>query len=485
VNLLERIDHWAAVAPQKIAHVSDGRTLSYGELRVRSDTLAAYLIERFGSDCSPIAVLGHREPEMLVAFLGAVKSGRPYVPIDTALPQQRIEKVLAISHPAMLLTAQDTTRLSSSGAQAATECVQRQDPFYILFTSGSSGEPKGVVITRGCLEHFVGWMLTEQKFTELDETFLNQAPFSFDLSVMDLYCSLATGGTLFSVSRDLVANPKTFYRALATSNVTTWVSTPSFAQMCLVEEKFREAMLPQVRRFLFCGETLAPQTAARLLERFPRARLWNTYGPTETTVATTSVLIDLAMLQKYSQLPVGRAMPGTDVFIIDESRRPLQPNESGEIVIAGPNVSPGYLGRPDLTAEVFFQHRGQRAYRTGDQGRFRDGLLFFEGRIDDQIKLSGYRIELGDVEANLLSLPRVQDAVVVPMIKNGAAQLLAAFVVLSAPDQGSEFQTTQTLRKELGERLPAYMLPRKFVFLDAFPLTANGKIDRATLARSL
>jgi D-alanine--poly(phosphoribitol) ligase subunit 1 len=485
VNLPERIDHWAAVAPQRIAHVSDGRALSYGELRVRSDTLAAYLADRFGSDCAPIAVLGHREPEMLVAFLGAVKSGRPYVPIDTALPQQRIEKVLAISRPAMLLTAQDTTRLSSSGAQAATEWVQRQDPFYILFTSGSSGEPKGVVITRGCLEHFVGWMLTEQKFTELDETFLNQAPFSFDLSVMDLYCSLATGGTLFSVSRDLVANPKTLYRALATSNVTTWVSTPSFAQMCLVEEKFREAMLPHVRRFLFCGETLAPQTATRLLERFPRAQVWNTYGPTETTVATTSVLIDLATLQKYSPLPVGRAMPGTDVFIVDESRRPLQPNESGEIIIAGPNVSPGYLGRPDLTAEVFFQHRGQRAYRTGDQGRFRDSLLFFEGRIDEQIKLSGYRIELGDVEANLLSLPRVRDAVVVPIIKNGAAQSLAAFVVLSARDQASEFQTTQTLRKELGERLPAYMLPRKFVFLDAFPLTANGKVDRATMARSL
>jgi D-alanine--poly(phosphoribitol) ligase subunit 1 len=485
VNLLERIDHWAAVAPQRIAHVSDARSLTYGELRLRSDTLAADLAERFGSTKAPIAVLGHREPEMLIGFLGAVKSGRPYVAIDTALPQQRIDRILAVSRPAILLTAQETARLSSSGAQAPIKSVESNDPFYILFTSGSTGEPKGVVITRACLEHFVGWMLAEQKFSELDETFLNQAPFSFDLSVMDLYCSLATGGTLFSISRDLVANPKMFYRALASSKVTTWVSTPSFAQMCLVEEKFREAMLPQVRRFLFCGETLAPQTAARLRERFPRAQVWNTYGPTETTVATTSVRIDAAILEKYSPLPVGLAMPGTEVLVVDERRQPLPANQRGEIIIAGPNVSPGYLGRPDLTAEVFFKYRGQRAYRTGDQGRFRDDLLFFEGRLDQQIKLSGYRIELGDVETNLLNLARVRDAVVVPLIKNGAAQSLAAFVVLNSRDQTSQFELAQTLRKELGERLPAYMLPRKFVFLDAFPLTANGKVDRATLARSL
>jgi D-alanine--poly(phosphoribitol) ligase subunit 1 len=302
---------------------------------------------------------------------------------------------------------------------------------------------------------------------------------------MDLYCSLATGGTLFSISRDLIENPKMLYRALASSGATTWVSTPSFAQMCLVEEKFTEAMLPHARRFLFCGETLAPEMAARLLERFPRAQVWNTYGPTEATVATTSVRIDQMILEKYSSLPVGRPMRGTDVFVADEYRNVLPANERGEIIIAGPNVSPGYLARPDLGTNVFFQYRGQRAYRTGDWGRFRDGLLFFEGRMDEQIKLTGYRIELGDVEANLRALAQVRDAVAVPVIKNGAVQSLAAFVVLSGQNQVSHFQLTQTLRKQLGERLPAYMLPRRFVFLDAFPLTANGKADRARLAESL
>ena len=485
MNLLERIDHWGIVAPEKVAHVSGSRILTYGELRARSDALAAHFAREFGDSRAPIAVLGHREPEMLIAFLAAVKSGRAYVPIDTALPQRRIDAIRTISRPALLLTPEATARLSAGGEQAGGKAVQSDDPFYILFTSGSTGEPKGVVITLACLQHFFSWMLAEQKFTTLAETFLNQAPFSFDLSVMDLYCSLATGGTLFSISRDLVENPKLLYRALGNSNVTTWVSTPSFAQMCLVEPTFREAMLPHVRRFLFCGETLPQQTAARLRERFPRAEVWNTYGPTEATVATTSIRIDDTILEKYSPLPVGRPMPGTHVMIVDQAGEVLPANQRGEIVIAGPNVSPGYLKRPDLTAEVFFEFAGQRAYRTGDQGRFRDDLLFFEGRIDEQIKLSGYRIELGDIETNLQRLPDVRDAVVLPMLKNGAVQSLAAFVLLGTHEPISDFELGRALRKQLAERLPAYMLPRKFLFLDAFPMTPNGKVDRAGLAASL
>jgi D-alanine--poly(phosphoribitol) ligase subunit 1 len=209
------------------------------------------------------------------------------------------------------------------------------------------------------------------------------------------------------------------------------------------------------------------------------------YGPTEATVATTSVRIDHSILEMYSALPIGRAMPGTDVFVVNDAGVTLPTNERGEIVIAGPNVSPGYLGRPDLTAAVFFEHCGRRAYRTGDQGRFRGDLLFFEGRMDSQLKLSGYRIELGDVEANLLALPSVSDAVVTPVIKNGAAQSLAAFVVLSSQTEASHFELTQSLRRQLAERLPVYMLPRKFVFRDSFPLTTNGKVDRARLAQSL
>jgi D-alanine--poly(phosphoribitol) ligase subunit 1 len=485
VNPLERIDHWAAVAPTATAHISGDRKLTFGELGAHANALAAYLLERFGEGRAPVAVLGHREPEMLIAFIGVAKSGRPYIPIDTALPQERINHILAIAKPTVVLTPHEIAKLSELGKSAPLRRLQPDDPFYIIFTSGSSGTPKGITITLSCLEHFIGWMLREQKFIESGEIFLNQAPFSFDLSVMDLYCSLVTSGTLLSISRDLVASPKLLYRALANSNITTWISTPSFVEMCLVERKFNRALLQRVRRFLFCGEILLPQTARLLLDRFPGAEVWNMYGPTEATVATTSVRIDRDTLEKYPALPVGRPMPGTEVFVTDENRKILPPGSRGEIVIKGPNVSPAYLARPDLNAARFFQYGNQRAYRTGDWGRFRDGLLFFEGRIDNQIKLNGYRIELGDLEANLRALPMVRDAAVVPVVKNGKVQWLAGFVVPNADFKVADPGLTTTLREHLRERLPAYMLPRKFVIMDAFPITANGKVDRSKLAESL
>jgi len=485
VNLLERIDHWAAVAPTATAHISGDRKLTFGQLGAHANALAGQLQERCGKDRVPVAVLGHREPEMLIAFIGVVKSGRPYIPIDTDLPHERINHILAIAKPTLVLTPHETAKLSALGKSAPPDRLRPDDPFYIIFTSGSSGTPKGIVVTLSCLEHFIRWMLREQKFIEADEIFLNQAPFSFDLSVMDLYCSLVTGGTLLSISRDLVASPKLLYRALADSNITTWVSTPSFAEMCLVERTFNRALLQRVRRFLFCGEILLPDTARLLLDRFPGAEVWNMYGPTETTLATTSVRIDRDILEKYSALPVGRPMPGTEVFLTDEKRKILPLGSRGEIVIKGPNVSPAYLARPDLTAARFFEEGSQRAYRTGDWGRFRDGSLFFEGRIDNQIKLNGYRIELGDLEANLRALPMVRDAAVLPVVKNGKVQWLAGFVVPSTDFEARDPGLTTTLRERLRERLPAYMMPRKFVIKDAFPITANGKVDRRKLAESL
>lgn len=485
MNLIERIDRWVTTTPAAIAHRSGNRSLTYGQLGAQANALAAWLAEEQGEGRAPVAVLGHREPEMLVAFLGVVKSGRPYIPIDTTLPRERIDHILALARPGVVLTPESIAKLCQPNRCKAGSMMGRDDPFYIIFTSGSTGVPKGIVITRGCLEHFLGCMLEEQHFTPGGEVFLNQAPFSFDLSVMDLYSSLACGGTLFSVSRDLIADPKLLYRALADANVTTWVSTPSFVEMCLVERRFDSTMLKNVRRFLFCGETLRPATVRRLFERFPAAKVWNFYGPTEATVATTSVLLKEQMLQKYESVPVGRAIPGTEVFLGSETGSPMPQHGRGEIIICGPNVSPGYLDQRDLTAARFFQRNGQRAYRTGDRGRFQDGMLFFEGRIDNQIKLNGYRIELGDVESNLRALPEVRDAVVVPIRKNGKVQWLAGFIVSHGITAGADGKLTNRLRESLRQRIPAYMLPRKLVVLDRLPMTANGKVDRETLARSL
>lgn len=486
MDLLARIDHWGEIAPERPAHISDGRALTYGELRAQSDALAAWLTAKLAHSRAPIAVIGHKENEMLVAFLGAVKSGHPYVPIDLSIPAQRAENIVRNAGAAITLTpAAVREALAAPRATAKPRPVSGDDPYYIIFTSGSTGEPKGVVITLNCLTTFVTWTLDEQKFPELGEIFLNQAPFSFDLSVMDLYSSLATGGTLFSITKEAIANPKVLYQNFANSGITTWVSTPSFAQMCLVEKSFGPAMLPNIRRFWFCGETLASETAAQLLDRFPNAEVWNTYGPTEATVATTSILVTREVIAQHSPLPVGAVMPGTRIAIMDEHRAAVPEGERGEIVIIGPNVSPGYLGRPDLTEKAFFATDGTRAYRTGDWGRTRGGLVFFEGRMDGQIKLHGYRIEIGDIESHLRNLPQISDAVVLVAEKNGKPDSLAGFVVLRERGAGSDFEISLQFKKQLGERLPAYMVPRKFWFLEAFPMTANGKADRRKLAEHL
>ena len=485
MDIIDAIDRAARNFPDKIAHISDVRTLTYGELGKRSDALAAHFTERYSGDKSPVAIIGHKEPEMLVGFLAAVKSGRPYVPIDVSIPGHRADRIVRNSGAIATQTPPQIAALSGERSSVKPIRLDRDDPFYIIYTSGSSGEPKGVVITLQCLTTFLEWMLEEQQLTEAGETFLNQAPFSFDLSVMDLYLSLATAGTLFSIGKEEIANPKKLYSALGHSEITAWVSTPTFAQMCLVERRFVQAMLPQLRRFLFCGETLAPETASQLLARFPNADVWNTYGPTEATVACASVRVTREVLARYSPLPIGAPMPGAKIFVGDANAQPVAAGERGEIIIAGANVSPGYLSQPGLANASFFRLGSLRAYRTGDRGRIQDDFLFFEGRIDGQVKVNGHRIELGDLEENLRALPTIADAVVLPVLRKGVAESLAAFVVLVQRGPETEFELGIRLRAQLAERVPVYMLPRKFLFYDAFPITANGKTDRPTLAASL
>lgn len=488
MDIIASIDRWGQLAPDRIAHSSEGRSLTYGELLHGSNALAAGLLGSIPDDGSPIMVVGHKEPEMLIAFLGAVKSGHPYIPVDTSLPGKRVAQIAEASGCAAILTPDDVSKRLSRPAKPATTLPRRdpESPHYIIFTSGSAGTPKGVIITSKNLSAFLQWMLAEQGFAGQDEVFLNQAPFSFDLSVMDLYLSLVTGGTLASITKDEASNLKRLYETLARSGTTTWVSTPSFAQLCLADASFDQEMLPRVRRFLFCGETLPPFVAAKLLERFPSAAVWNTYGPTEATVAMTSIRLDRETLARWSALPVGFPMPGVRVEIIDESGHPQPPGKSGEIVIHGDNVSAGYLGRPDLSEKAFGDRNGVRFYKTGDWGCLdSDGLLFVTGRMDGQIKLSGYRIELGDIEENLRALPNVRDAVALPVMKGGKPELLAAFVIPAARDGLADLDLMLAMRSALSNRLPVYMIPKKFVFLDGFPMTPNGKADRRKLAELL
>jgi D-alanine--poly(phosphoribitol) ligase subunit 1 len=490
MDLLEKIGRWGKLAPDRLAHISGKEKLSYQRLNEDSDTLAAYLAATLADDSLPVAVMGHKEPEMLIAFLAAVKSSHAYIPIDTSLPSQRIKIIMETAGARLSLTpAEIKIRLQELRGKPAVVPDRKISPdmaWYIIFTSGSTGEPKGVVITYGCLVSFIDWMLAEQPLDGHNYTFLNQAPFSFDLSVMDLYLSLITGGTLFSITNEDIAEPKQLFRTLTNSDVNVWVSTPSFARLCLVEPSFSERMLPNLQKFLFCGETLSPEVAAGLLKRFPRSEVWNTYGPTETTVATTSVRIGQQALADYSPLPVGYPKPDGRIYILGPDGKQLGEGERGEIVIAGPNVSPGYVNRPELTRRAFFEIEGQPAYHTGDHGHFDNRLLFFDGRMDSQIKLHGYRIEIGDIEANLRTCSNVQDTVILAGVKDGLPDYLAAFVILKErPDGITDYAITRQLKNELGQRLPADMVPRRFYFLPEFPMTPNGKADRRKLAERM
>src|SRR5262245_43262739 len=386
MDWFERILAWGVERPYRVALTSGLRRVTYGELMSRAYGLARHLSSVLPDDGSPVAIVGHKEPEMVVGFLGAALSGHPYVPIDSATPAARASRILEVARVGQTLTAADIARLATPSEMRAPEKRPDDHPYYVMFTSGSTGEPKGVVITRGCVSSFIRWMLAEQRLETAAECFLNQVVYSFDVSIMDLYLSLVTGGTHVSLTHDDIADFTRLFSVLADSPVTVCVWTPSLARICLAEPRFDRRMLPAVRRFLLAGETLAPEIVRQLHARFPGAEVWNMYGPTEATVVTTSVQVTTNLLAQHAVLPIGYPKPGSSVFVTAEGGlEPLADGERGEIVIAGDHVSPGYLGRPHLTALRFADYHGQRAYLTGDIGHVQDGLVFFDGRRDHQV----------------------------------------------------------------------------------------------------
>lgn len=506
LRVIEQIDSYATIKKDTVAYCNHSpiygkQELTYGQLKDFSDTLAFYLQSVLGDNKAPLVVYGHKNPYMLVCFLACVKSGRVYCPVDISVPMERIKNIIDETNTPFVLSTEPLEieghriinlkemKLIAEGNPHTVDAswfLSGEDVYYIIFTSGSTGKPKGVQITENCLHHFLQWAITlgNKNLKEKQCIFLNQAPFSFDLSVMDLYMSLYLGGTLWSLEKSVQTDSNELLESLRRSQVNVWVSTPSFANLCLANQVFDDSLMPQMELFLFCGETLTNYTAKNLQRRFPKATIVNTYGPTESTVAVTSVVVTEEICSRCHPLPVGKPKIGTFLSIVDPDGNLLPEKETGEILITGDSVSVGYYNQPDLTAKSFSTRKvnGEiyRSYRTGDAGYLWDGQLYYCGRMDLQVKLHGYRIEIEDIENNLLKVPGIKNAVVVPNIKGGMADSLSAFVVADYQVE-NKLREAQSIRKQLSQFLPLYMIPKKFVFTDSIPMTNNGKADRKKL----
>lgn len=432
---------------------------------------------------------------MIASFVGCSKAGRAYIPIETSTPMERFEMIVSVAQPALIIDTKNelteqriqTLGIDTIAYHTIPKCqpvslspVSNDDIYYIIFTSGTTGVPKGVQISHDNLLSFVNWELSDFGIEE-GRRFLSQAPYSFDLSVMSVYPALASGGVLVPLTKDVFNDFKHLFSVLPKMELNVWVSTPSSMELCLMDPNFNGKHLPTIEAFLFCGEELGVSTAQKLVDRFPNARVYNTYGPTEATVAVTKILVDQDVIDKQERLPIGYVKEDTKITIMEDGK-PLPNGEVGEIIISGPSVSSGYMNNEEKTKEAFFTYEGIPSYHTGDAGHLdENGCLYYDGRIDFQIKFHGYRMELEDIDHHLNHVSYIKQAVVVPKYKNHKVQQLIAYAIPNENDFEKDYQLTKAIKEELAESVMEYMIPQRFVYVDNLPLTPNGKIDRKGL----
>lgn len=497
--MIEAIEHFAQVQPDFPVYDILGQVHTYGDLKKDSDSLAAQ-IDRLGlPDKSPVVVFGGQEYEMLATFVALTKSGHAYIPIDSHSALERVAAIVEVAEPSLIIAINDfpladvaapifsaeqvQTAFREGASYELSHPVQGDDNYYIIFTSGTTGKPKGVQISHNNLLSFTNWMITDKEFATPERPqMLAQPPYSFDLSVMYWAPTLALGGTLFALPSAVTQDFKQLFETILSLPIAIWTSTPSFADMALLSDDFNSQKLPQLTHFYFDGEELTVKTAQKLRDRFPQARIINAYGPTEATVALSAVAVTDEMLQNCKRLPIGYTKADSPTFVIDEEGQKLPNGQQGEIIVCGPAVSKGYLNNPEKTAEAFFEFEGLPAYHTGDVGSMTDeGLLLYGGRMDFQIKFNGFRIELEDVSQNLNKSKYVESAVAVPRYnKDHKVQNLLAYVILKdgvAEQFEREIDITKAIKEDLQDIMMSYMMPSKFLYRETLPLTPNGKID--------
>jgi amino acid adenylation domain-containing protein len=481
----------AAAAPQAVALAWDGGRMTYAELDDRANRLGHHLRRAGVARGTRVGVCLERGPEMIVATLAALKAGGAYVPLDAAYPAERLAFMLADTAVPVLVTESaladrlpahaarvirvddDAAAIAAEPADALAAETDLEAAAYVMYTSGSTGQPKGVEVPHRAIVRLV----RGQDYISIDpsDVFLQLAPASFDAATLELWGPLLNGARL-AIHPAGQPSVESIGRALAEHGVTVlWLTAGLFH--LVVEERIE--MLRGVRQLLAGGDVLSVTHVRRVLEELPETTLINGYGPTENTTFTCCHRI-AEVPAAGGSIPVGRPIANTYVRVLDAAMQPVPVGVPGELYAGGAGLALGYLNRPELTAEKFVADPfvpGARLYRTGDRVRWRaDGTVEFLGRVDFQVKIRGFRIELGEIESALRDHPGVRDALAL-VRTDGGEKRLAGYVV---PVEGTAVDAA-SLRGWLRERLPEYMVPAAWCVMDAFPLNSSGKVNRHAL----
>ncbi|MEU9507289.1 amino acid adenylation domain-containing protein [Micromonospora sp. NPDC048170] len=479
-DVVRRIAAQARRHPDRLAVADDDERLDYATLERRANRLAHALIARGVRPDQVVGLHARRSAGLIVAILGVLKAGAAYLPLDPALPPERLAGMVADAAPALVLGDGDLAAVEAEGRQDGPPGVvpHPANLAYVIYTSGSTGRPKGVAVAHGSvvnlLDHWVSRLGTAP-----GETAALWSSVGFDVSVQEIFLPLTTGGALRLVPDPLRGDPAALMGWLRAHRVVQAYLPPAFVRWIDEDPAGRLAGLT-LRHLLVGVEPLPEQALHRIQEALPGLRVLNGYGPTETTVYSTAYLDPQPTAR---QCPIGRPVANTRVYLLDERLEPVPIGVTGEIHIGGAGVARGYLGRPGTTAERFVPDPfvpGERVYRTGDLARLLpDGNIEYLGRRDGQVKIRGFRIELGEIEAALLDRPDVREAAV--LVDSDAAG--EPRLVAGVSRGGATPLLVSEWREALSRRLPGYMIPSSFVELPRLPLTANGKLDRDEVLR--
>ena len=520
--LQEWVTEKAENDPGRLALTCASGALTYAELDAASNRLARTLREAGAEAGDRVGLLVPKTCQGIVALLGAYKADCIAVPLDPAGPAPRLVKVLEAADPRFVLAVEQAAglldetlrssprlrrdaavgalsleRLAGEGwtsvfdgkdlaraSDAALEYRSKADDgAHLLFTSGSTGMPKGVMITHANVVHFVSWGVRYFGIDASDRV-SGLSPLQFDLSTFDIFGAFAAGAELHLVPPELPLIPQGLAEFMRRRALTQWFSVPTVLNYMARFDVVRHGDFPSLRRLLWCGEVLPTTSLIYWMERLPHVTFTNLYGPTETTVASSYYTVPECPTDEHAPVPIGAACDGEELLVLDAELRAVPQGEIGEICIRGEGLSPGYWRDPEKTRLAFpadpsRRDGSARLYRTGDLGRVgADGLVYFLGRVDSQVKSRGYRIELGEVETALHAVRGVRECAVSAIETGGFEGAILCCAYASAP--GSALDPV-AVRRELAKTLPAYMLPARWKSLQHLPRNSNGKIDRKAL----